>query len=241
MNNHAAWEKEYRNPKLVTLFTEPQSSVKEFLRWLRKKESVDLTTCTVLDLGCGTGRNALHLAEEGVKAAYGIDISKTAIQHAHEAVRAKGLTNAHFSVGSIGASLTALSDQSCNIILDVTASNALSESERAVYLSEMHRVLAPNGHIFVRALCKDGDANAKELIRTSPGPEVDTYIMPDTGFVERVFTKADFEALYGQHFTINYLDKETHYTLFNGRRYKRNFWIAYLKPLSATAANNSTK
>ncbi|MBI5126481.1 MAG: methyltransferase domain-containing protein [Candidatus Taylorbacteria bacterium] len=237
MNNHAAWEREYRNPKLVTLHNEPQSSVKEFFRWLRKKENVELTGLHTLDLGCGTGRNTLHLASEGVAQAVGIDISKTAIEYAQKAAATENLTSVtKFIVGSIGEQLP-FTDQSFDLILDVTASNALSEKERLTYVSEMHRLLKPNGHIFVRALCKDGDTNAKELIKASPGPETDTYIMPDTGFIERVFSKTDFEALYGQYFTVAYIDKETHYTLFNGRRYKRNFWIAYLKPLQ----NNSTK
>lgn len=239
MNNHAAWEKEYQNPKLVTYHNEPQSSVKEFLKNLRRKEKIEIEGLSVLDLGCGTGRNTLHLASLGASRAIGIDISKTAISHA-KAGAANMITEAQksgtatttptleFIVGSIGEPLP-FEDASFDLILDVTASNALSEDERATYISEMKRVLRPQGHIFIRALCKDGDDNAKTLIKTSPGPEKDTYIMPGTSFVERVFSKEDFEATYGKYFTIYYLDKETHYTLFDGRRFKRNFWLAYLK------------
>ncbi len=231
-NNALAWEKEYRNPKLVTLDGKPQASVKEFLRWLRKKEGVSLEGLRTLDLGCGTGRNTLHLTEEGASKALGIDISSTAISYARKAAETLGLVDGtgrvEFQVGSIGEALPC-PDQSADLILDVIASNSLSESERTIYLAEMKRVLAPHGHLFVRTLCKDGDTNAKELLKTHAGGEKDTYMLPETGFVERVFSKEDFTALYDAYFDLVYLDKETHYTLINNRRFKRHFWIAYLK------------
>ena len=82
--------------------------------------------------------------------------------------------------------------------------------------------------MFVRALCRDGDANAKKLLQLHPGTEYDTYIQPDWGLVERVFSESDIRALYGQHFTIEKLTKETHYTTLGDRKYKRIFWVLYL-------------
>ena len=232
-----AWDREYRENRLVTLGTEPQASVKEFLRWLRKEakdangNSIDIANCTVLDLGCGTGRNTNYLAGLGARAT-GIEISQTALtlarKHAISPTTPHVIAGAEFFHGSIGEPFPFASGH-YDLILDVTSSNSLNEAERDIYINESYRVLKPGGLMFVRALCKDGDINAQTLIKKQPGKEKDTYIMPETGIIERAFSKADFEATYSRHFEILYLDKETHYTKMNNRSYKRNFWIAYLK------------
>ena len=86
----------------------------------------------------------------------------------------------------------------------------------------------------MRTLCKDGDKNAAALVESNPGREKDTYILPGVGLTERVFSREDFIAEYvnsasSATFELFHLEKETHYTKFNGRSYKRNFWVAYLQ------------
>src|SRR5437868_11047272 len=48
-------------------------------------------TGTVLDIGCGTGENALFLTERG-HAVLGVDLSGTAIRRAREKAAQRGLT-----------------------------------------------------------------------------------------------------------------------------------------------------
>ena len=194
MNNDQAWEQEYQQPQFLTLGTEPLTVVKEFCKWLRRDEKVELEKCTVLDLGCGNGKNVKYFVEGYAKSGIGYDISKTAI------VAAKKLSEGleiKYEVRSIGEKFP-LENESVDIILDVTSSNSLSESEREVYLQETQRVLKPGGYLFVRALCLDGDKNAKQLIKENPGSEKDTYILPNVGVTERVFTKQDLVDTYGK-------------------------------------------
>ncbi|MES2470734.1 MAG: class I SAM-dependent methyltransferase [Patescibacteria group bacterium] len=220
------WDNEYKKNLLVTLGNEPQASVKEFLRFLRKNHPLP-ENAYIIDLGSGTGRNAIHLAELGYKAV-GIEISPAAVAMAKE--RSKNLppSQVTFTEESIGGTLN-FPDNAFDLALDVTSSNSLNEAERAVFLKETHRILKPGAFFFVRALCKDGDKNAQTLMKDFPGPEKDTYVMPETNIIERAFSKKDFEELYSPFFEILYIDKETHYTKMNNRSYKRNFWIAYLK------------
>ncbi len=226
------WENEYKKPKLVTMGNEPQVAVKDFLRWLRREQNTPLENLRVVDLGCGNGKNANYIAGlDPTNTAVGIDISETALAHAR--MYAPSTKNATFIKQSIGAPLP-FPDTSFSVALDVTSSNSLNEAERATYLKETHRILTPGGFFFVRALSKDGDMNAKTLLKTNPGPEKDTYIMPEFGLVERVFSKEDFIATYSPFFEIIDLKKETHYTKFAGRLYKRNFWIAYLQKKAIT-------
>ncbi len=84
------------------------------------------------------------------------------------------------------------------------------------------------GIFFVRALCKDGNKNVKNLLKNSPGKEYDTYIIKEIGLTERVFSKDDFIKMYSQYFKILKLEKKTSYTTFNNRIYKRDYWLAYM-------------
>jgi len=228
MSQEKIWDREYKTGKLVTLGEKPQSDTLEFLRFLRREQKVDIDGLTVLDLGCGTGRNSNHCASEGAKV-IGYEISGTALDLAKKRAGEMGVSaSVAYEKRSMGEAFP-LANASVDIILDVTSSNSLSEAERAIYLSESARVLKQAGWMYVKALCKDGDSNAKNLIKLSPGPEKDTYVMPDLGITERVWTKEDFEAAYSPSFEIVLLDKKTNYSQVNGRSYKRNFWLAYLR------------
>jgi len=231
MPQTAAWEKEYQNPQLVTKDAKPQKDVLRFFKFLKKTQGVPLTNLSVLDLGCGVGRNANYLATLGNTVA-GFEISKTALAIAKTRAADLGVS-ADYRLQNIGA-VYPLEDNTFDLILDITSSNALNEKERAMYLEEVYRVLKPGGHFFVRALCKDGDANAKALIKKNPGKEQNTYINTAMNLTERVFTQGDFVKLYGKYFTILQLNKKTGYTNFGGRSYKRNFWLAYMQKSKKT-------
>jgi SAM-dependent methyltransferase len=225
VNNDQAWEQEYQQPQFLTLGTEPLTVVKEFCKWLRRDEKVELEKCTVLDLGCGNGKNVKYFVEGYAKSGIGYDISKTAI------VAAKKLSEGldiKYEVRSIGEKFP-LENESVDIILDVTSSNSLSEFEREVYLQETQRVLKPGGYLFVRALCLDGDKNAKQLIKENPGSEKDTYILPNVRVTERVFTKQDLVDTYGKYFEIVRLEKVEGYQKWGNQSYKRNYWVMYAK------------
>lgn len=225
MNNAQAWEKEYSDPRFLTLGTEPLSVVKDFFRELRRKQKVDLSSVTILDLGCGNGKNLMYAVENFCKSGIGYDFSKTAIGQAKKL--SEGL-DINYEVRSIGEKFP-LRDISVDVILDATSSNSLNEQEREIYLREMSRVLKPGGFIFVRALCLEGDKNAKQLIKESSGTEKDTYILPSVGVTERVFSKQDFIKTYEEYFEIIHLEKTEGYQKWGNQSYKRKYWIAYLK------------
>jgi SAM-dependent methyltransferase len=222
------WDREYKKSKFLTKENKPQTDVIRFVRALRSfgAGEFDISKLNVLDLGSGTGRNSFYFAELGAKV-IGFEISKTALNIAINNAKTASL-EIEYKKQSIGETFP-LKDSSIDIMLDVTSSNSLSEAERQVYLIESHRILKDNGYFFVKALCKDGDQNAKNLLKNFPGKEKDTYILPDIGISERVWTKEDFVETYEKYFTILHLEKKTSYTRMNNQPYKRNFWIVYMK------------
>ncbi len=221
------WESEYRNPKLISLSNEPAKCLKNFARFLRKDQKIELSNLSILDLGCGNAKNSFYIAEQGIdNKITGIDVSETALKYARELVsQGDFIKQGNFIKQSIGTTLPFV-DSIFDIILDITSSNSLSEKERQIYLGESARVLKQGGYLFIRSLCKDGDENAKNLLKSNPGKEKDTYIMPELGLTERVLSKEDLNLTYSPFFKQLYLDKETHYTKFNGKLYKRNFWVS---------------
>lgn len=234
MAQFEVWEKEYRQPQLITNSDEPQLDFKNFIKWLRKKQHVDLDGLRVLDLGSGTGKNSLFLAERG-SVVTGVELSTTAVKIAKERAREKvaqqiieKVTLVKFQVGDIGQPWP-FANNSFDLILDVITSNSLSGDERVVYIKETKRVLAAGGHMFIKALCKDGDKNAENLLRDFPGTEKDTYIMPGTKLMERVFSKDDIVGMYEKYFNILHLERKYSYTKFHSTLYKRYFWLVYLQ------------
>ena len=249
--NSDAWEREYQKPQFLTLGTEPLSDVRDFMKWLKKQikqegvqqenaqknENVkSLTEWSVLDLGCGNGKNLYYVVDNFCANGIGYDISPTAIALAQKHVQESSTVfktlapNLRYEARSIAYRLP-LADETMDLALDVTSSNSLKESERALFLGEVARILKPGGYFFTRALCKDGDQNAKNLLKEFPGKETDTYILPDIGVMERIFSREDFLATYAPFFDVVHLEKTTGYQKWGNRSYKRHYWIAYLRPL----------
>lgn len=226
MAQEQVWDREYRNSKFLTKENKPQSDVVRFVQFLKKEEKVIPESLNILDLGSGSGRNSFYFAEMG-NTVTGLEISKTAVGLANEYAKEAGL-DINYIKQSIGENFPT-EDDSVDITLDITSSNSLAESEREVFLSETNRVLKSGGYFFTKALCKEGDENAKYLIKNNPGKEKDTYIMPEVGVTEKVWTKEDFIKTYEKYFKIIRMEKKTSYTKINNRSYKRNFWIVYMK------------
>src|SRR3989339_1414828 len=227
MAQKKVWEKEYQNPKLVTGYDKPQAFFLKFLKYIKKDLGLNLGNFRILDLGSGTGRNANYLAQKGAQV-IGIEISDTAINLAKNRAKEIGAETKYIKQ-SIGEKYP-FDVKSFDLVVDITSSNSLDENEREIYLSEVFRVLKKDGIFFVRALCKDGDKNAKFLLKNNSGKEKDTYIMPETCLVERVFSKDDFIQIYSKYFKILKMEKTESYSTINNRQFKRNFWLVTLIP-----------
>ncbi len=229
-NLKSVWNREYEARRFMS-GKKPLKSVVNFAKFLKKDmelrgKDLPFEGLKVLDLGSGEGKNTAYFAERGAKV-YAIEISSVA----H--VQAKKLyanLNIEFINDSFSKKLK-FEDGFFDIVLDVTSSNSLTERERKIYIKEVARTLKPGGYFFVRALLLDGDKNAKRLLKEHPGSEAGTYILPEVGLQEKVFSSKEFKELYSKYFKIVKMEKETHYSKFSGRSFKRNFLIAYMQKL----------
>ncbi len=228
LNPKEVWDREYSERRLMKGEKPPKSLLK-FIKFLKKEEGLrgkelPFENFKILDLGSGEAKNAAHFAGLGAEI-WALELSSVA--HRNAIAKYSNLESIHFLNESFAKKLD-FEDAFFDIALDVTSSNSLTSAERDLHLGEVSRVLKPGGFFFVRALLKDGDENAKKLLKLYPGSEEGSYILPGLNLQEKVFSKDEFKKLYSKYFDILKLEEETHHINFEGRIYKRRFLIAYL-------------
>lgn len=99
----------------------------------------------VLDVGCGTGENALHMASRGHEA-WGVDGAPTAVRKARAKAKRRGL-DAHFQEGSV-FELEALG-QTFDTVLDSGLFHTLTDEQRTDFARSLHAVLRKGGRYLV--------------------------------------------------------------------------------------------
>ena len=103
-------------------------------------------TGDVLDVGCGTGENALWLADQGYTVC-GLDASPRAIEKAERKATERGvdatfLTHDAFDLGAL--------DRRFDTVVDCGLFHVFSGEERvSTYTTELHTVLRPGGRCYV--------------------------------------------------------------------------------------------
>lgn len=110
-----------------------------------------------LDLGCGTGREVIYLAQNGFEV-IGLDISPTAIAMAQTAAQKAGVS-AKFIVDD----LTDLSnvDGRFDLMLDYGALNDLNQAQRDAYMTEVLPLAAEESQFLL--MCFDNKLPSEEI------------------------------------------------------------------------------
>jgi SAM-dependent methyltransferase len=104
-------------------------------------------TGKVLDVGCGTGENALFLCQRGLDV-LGLDLSSVAIAEARTRAQTRQLL-ARFVVGS---ALDLLSlEETFDTVIDSGLLHILSDADRARLVAGVHAVLRPDGYLHLLA------------------------------------------------------------------------------------------
>lgn len=177
------WNKEYSDPKHLTMSAEAASDLLTFEKWATRnaewfpfpKDGV------VLDVGCGNGRNIIPLCSEYNMKGVGFDISGTAIEQAKKVLEfnSKDRTDAEgnlipgkkadiqFKTQSASDPI-GLEDQSVDVVLDMMTSHYLRQAEREKYVKEIARIMKPYGWLFFKTFILEGDLHIKRLIHEHP-------------------------------------------------------------------------
>ncbi|MHA6806240.1 class I SAM-dependent methyltransferase [Salinifilum ghardaiensis] len=101
---------------------------------------------SVLDIGCGSGDNTLHLAERGYEV-LGVDFSEQAIRRARDNAAARSV-RARFEVAD---ALRFDRPNAFDTIVDSALFHVFGGQDRAEYVANLHRLCRPGGRVHVLA------------------------------------------------------------------------------------------
>jgi SAM-dependent methyltransferase len=220
------WDREYANPEHLQLSDKPGEDLLKFTRWIDRCGRPDILAagCAFIDVGCGNGRNGIHLAQTFSMQGTGIDTSRAAIAQAKKLASALPLT---FLVGSAAEPLP-VPDDSQSLALDMMTSHFLNDDERAQLRDELFRALIPGGFLFVKTFLRDEDRHTERLLQEHPGPDANSYIHPAIGVPEYVFTEAALVEFYSERFLVRNI-KRSHRHRTKGGAGKRRTISLYLE------------
>jgi ubiquinone/menaquinone biosynthesis C-methylase UbiE len=146
----------------------------------------------VLDVGCGTGRLALHVA--GVVgpggSVAGVDPSPHRVQLAAE--KAAGVANARFAVGC-GEDLSALPDGGFDAIYYSAVFHWIEDKKAA--LREAYRVLKPGGTVGIYTGCRSSGASTMGCLRQIAARHANAWPDGGTRNAGMWLTKGEMESL----------------------------------------------
>ncbi len=146
------WDASYRDGPPPWDIGQPQPAVVRLA-------STDAFVGTVLDAGCGTGENALHIASLGLQVV-GVDVAETALASAREKAEDRGI-EAEFAVAD-AFELERLGRR-FETVLDCGLFHTFADDERRDYVASLASVTERDGALYVLCFSDIGSD-------TVPGP-----------------------------------------------------------------------
>jgi len=221
------WDEEYKNPSHLKISEKHSGELEKFTRWLfrfTKNEAFLNENSSVLDIGCGNGRNLIFLANNFKVQGLGFDISKTAVRQAIQMAKNANL-NLKFSESNINQALPA-ENESQDLVLDMMVSHFLDKAGRTNLREEIFRVLKPGGFLFLKTFLKDEDRHTERLLKEFPGKETGGYIHPVMGVEEYVYSEEELVNFLSEKFLIRKIYRSHKHT-FKGKARKRRTITIY--------------
>ncbi len=159
---------------------------KEFIRLAEDGE----ISGRVLDVGCGTGENAIYLAHLGFDV-WGIDAAPSAIKKAKENAKKHGITMNFLFFDALN--LQSLNNK-FDTVIDCGLFHVFTDEERPIFAASLSSVLYPGGRYFM--LCfSEHEPGSFGPRRVTQAEIRDTF---NKGWKINYIREAEFEARFGE-------------------------------------------
>ena len=214
-----AWSKEYKELSGIptSVNKESSSSAKHFVKFLKSKNT---TNGSMLDIGCGLGRNSIFLAQSGFKV-WAFDIVEHALKNLEQEAEQLHLP-IHTSIQSASENWQ-YQDNFFDAALDICVfDNMVTKEMKNKYLHELRRVLKPGGYFCILAILADDGYYAPLLEKSD---KKDTYILhdPENDIWSSMLPKEDLRNLLAEFFEIVEVeDVKKKDVLMYGKKYDRS-------------------
>ncbi len=222
------WQEEHqRTATLPRMDSEdPSSAVVWFTDYLQQKKTHLLNK--IIDIGCGKGRNAVYLAQQGFEV-WAVDYIPEALAEVQR--KAKDLyleKDIHTQEMAIDQAWP-FSDNFFGVAIDCFSSiDVETKKGREAYQKEMLRTLKPGGYAFVAVVSADDELES-EMIRQKPGPEPNSTYWEGTNKFQKDYDEAELREFY-KDFEVVEVKKVTKPAFKLGKKYMAtNFWVVLRK------------
>jgi|SRR3989338_7434120 len=167
----------------------PYLTFSKLIRFLKKNK----VEGSILDVGCGNGRNSIPCAKQGFKT-YGIDISESALKIARKNAKMNKV-KVDFQVGSVLD--LPYPQKFFEVVMDFGCLHHLRESQWKGYKENIKKVLKRNGYYYLLCFSR----NSGYIPTFTPKTKEKNFTIRN-GHFNRFFTRSDVEQLFGDTFEI---------------------------------------
>lgn len=226
------WQLEHKKPEILPSleYLKASSGVYSFVSYLK---SINVShPLKIVDIGCGKGRNAIYLAEQGFEV-YGMDYIKLALNYTQESAKKNNVADkVHLSLVDIGQKWP-FKNNFFDIAIDCFSSIDIETKQgREIYKKEMLRTLKFGGYSLVMVVSVNDEIEG-EFIRKHPCKEKNSTIWSGNGKFQKNYDEDELREFY-KDFEIIQL-KEIKKPAFKlGKKYTAtNYWMVLRKKVDS--------
>jgi SAM-dependent methyltransferase len=213
------WRREYNNKGIPSSFREePSGSLRDFLGFLARKGRA---AGRALDIGAGTGRNSLVLADHSYEVV-SLELVPELVDRLQRASVGRRSPNRITALRHDITTPWPLEDKSVDIATDMFCyKHQITEEGKRTYRDELARVLKPLGH-YLLTLAGLDDGYYAALLPNSPDPQRHVIVDPHNGIPSILYTREEIEKEFASRFTlVRYVHKRRN-SLMHGDSYNRS-------------------
>ncbi|MFA5124634.1 MAG: class I SAM-dependent methyltransferase [Patescibacteria group bacterium] len=179
------YDKEGESYKYYDILETPHPDLEQVIKEFKKSKAKK-----VLDLGCGAGRNALYLAQNGFTV-YGIDNAPTGLKILRKKLKERGLV-ADLKLEDVYKPLP-YKDDFFDALISIQVIQHAKEATILKAIKEITRIVKPGGIIFITVCGRYSKGKVRLfLVKTAKKIAQNTYLPTqgnETGLIHFIYNK----------------------------------------------------